>query len=169
MKRGPGCRGLLRIQIIIIYFLAFLPSRCPSHALLLKPMGLRTWSPCTFYITYILVSKPTHLAKLGEITGKTRVLCSKFGEITGKTRVLYSKWGKITGKTRVLPCGHPIGSDRPPCMGSWRVEGSLTMNNLLEIMILLEFPKHRACHVIHKTSVLLGTQVLGVVLRNNGL
>ncbi len=30
----------------------------------------------------------THVAKLGEITGKTRVLYSEFGEITGKTRVL---------------------------------------------------------------------------------
>ncbi len=30
---------------------------------------------------------------------------AKLGEITGKTRVLYSKFGEITGKTRVLPCG----------------------------------------------------------------
>ncbi len=30
----------------------------------------------------------SHLAKLGEITGKTRVLYSELGEITGKTRVL---------------------------------------------------------------------------------
>ncbi len=30
---------------------------------------------------------------------------AKLGEITGKTRVLYSEWGNITGKTRVLPCG----------------------------------------------------------------
>ncbi len=30
----------------------------------------------------------SHVAKLGEITGKTRVLHSKLGEITGKTRVL---------------------------------------------------------------------------------
>ena len=28
----------------------------------------------------------THVAKLGEITGKTRVLYSELGEITGKTR-----------------------------------------------------------------------------------
>ena len=35
-----------------------------------------------------LCSMPSHLAKLGEITGKTRVLYSKVGEITGKTRVL---------------------------------------------------------------------------------
>ncbi len=32
----------------------------------------------------------THVAKLGEITGKTRVLYSKLGEITGETRVLPS-------------------------------------------------------------------------------
>ncbi len=32
--------------------------------------------------------KYTHLAKLGEITGKTQVLYSELGEITGKTRVL---------------------------------------------------------------------------------
>ena len=31
---------------------------------------------------------PNHVAKLGEITGKTRVLYSELGEITGKTRVL---------------------------------------------------------------------------------
>ena len=37
---------------------------------------------------------PSHLAKLGEITGKTRVLHSELGE--------------ITGKTRVLPCGFVI-------------------------------------------------------------
>ncbi len=30
----------------------------------------------------------SHMAKLGEITGKTRVLYSKLGEITGKSRVL---------------------------------------------------------------------------------
>ncbi len=30
----------------------------------------------------------THVAKLGEITGKTRVLYSELGEITGKTLVL---------------------------------------------------------------------------------
>ncbi len=30
----------------------------------------------------------THLTKLGEITGKTRVLYSELGEIIGKTRVL---------------------------------------------------------------------------------
>ena len=33
-----------------------------------------------------------HVAKLGEITGKTRVLYSKLGEITGKTRVLPGGW-----------------------------------------------------------------------------
>ncbi len=31
---------------------------------------------------------------------------AKLGEITGKTRVLYSELGEITGKTWVLPCGH---------------------------------------------------------------
>ncbi len=30
---------------------------------------------------------------------------AKLGEITGKTRVLYSELGEITGKTQVLPCG----------------------------------------------------------------
>ncbi len=29
---------------------------------------------------------------------------AKLEEITGKTRVFYSELGKITGKTRVLPC-----------------------------------------------------------------
>ena len=33
---------------------------------------------------------------------------AKLGEITGETRVLYSKLGEITGKTRVLPCGWGI-------------------------------------------------------------
>ncbi len=31
---------------------------------------------------------------------------AKLGEITGKTRVLYSELGEITGRTRVLPCGN---------------------------------------------------------------
>ncbi len=30
---------------------------------------------------------------------------AKLGEIVGKTRVLYSELGEITGQTRVLPCG----------------------------------------------------------------
>ncbi len=30
---------------------------------------------------------------------------AKLGEITGKTRVLYSELWEITGKTRVMPCG----------------------------------------------------------------
>ncbi len=55
------------------------------------------YGPC-LYVT-------THMAKLGEITGKTRVLFSELGEITGKTRVLYSEFGEIIGKTRVLPGG----------------------------------------------------------------
>ncbi len=29
---------------------------------------------------------------------------AKLGEITGKTRVLYSELGEITGETRVLSC-----------------------------------------------------------------
>ncbi len=36
-------------------------------------------------------------------------LVAKLGGITGKTRVLYSKLGEITGKTRVLPGGLLIG------------------------------------------------------------
>ena len=32
---------------------------------------------------------------------------AKLGESTGKTRVLYSELGEITGKTRVLPRGNP--------------------------------------------------------------
>ena len=35
---------------------------------------------------------------------------AKLGEITGKTRVLYSELGKITGKTRVLPGGSLSGA-----------------------------------------------------------
>ncbi len=30
---------------------------------------------------------------------------AKLGEIMGKSPVLYSELGEITGKTRVLPCG----------------------------------------------------------------
>ncbi len=36
----------------------------------------------------LIVLRPPHVAKLGEITGKTRVLYSELGKITGKTRVL---------------------------------------------------------------------------------
>ncbi len=36
-----------------------------------------------------------HVAKLGEITGKTRVLYSELGEITGKTRFLVHSWYDI--------------------------------------------------------------------------
>ena len=39
---------------------------------------------------------PAHVAKLGEITGKTRVLFSELGEITGKTRVLpCGRWDMV--------------------------------------------------------------------------
>ena len=46
--------------IIIIYFLAFRPSGCVSHALLPQPLDLRTW-----YIAYISVCKPTPWAVAG--------------------------------------------------------------------------------------------------------
>ncbi len=52
----------------------------------------------------------THVAILRPWWGKTRVPThlAKLGEITGKTRVLYSELGEITGKTRVLPGGYVI-------------------------------------------------------------
>ncbi len=49
-----------------------------------------------------------HLSKWTERPSRV----AKLGEITGKTRVLYSKLGEITGKTRVLP-GGLIYSDVP--------------------------------------------------------
>ncbi len=40
------------------------------------------------FLGRVSLTKLTHLAKLGEINGKTRVLYSELGEFTGKTRVL---------------------------------------------------------------------------------
>ncbi len=46
------------------------------------------WGGQLFSKNLILSHPTTHVAKLGEITGKTRVLYSEFGQITGKSRVL---------------------------------------------------------------------------------
>ncbi len=40
---------------------------------------------------YLVIAQvPTHVAKLGEITGKTRVLDSELGEITGKSFTMWA-------------------------------------------------------------------------------
>ncbi len=43
---------------------------------------------CALWLSFLCPLLQPHVAKLGEITGKTRVLYSESGEITGKTRVL---------------------------------------------------------------------------------
>ena len=55
---------------------------------LLQANTVNTTEPLVTTLCHIYYRKLAHVAKLGEITGKTRVLYAELGEVTGKTRVL---------------------------------------------------------------------------------